>query len=195
MIGILSKTARICCTAPTTLQSGGVVFHSETMAFSNDPTDEIALAVAQERWDDVLASRPASPTRVQPEGGWELDIALSLNFNSTSWSVPKSRRAYKYKSTVPSRLCHICGRKTDKLRVAPCGRVINGLCRKVVCEKCCSKTGLIDEAPVGLSPNRNWTCPHCRGICISTAQCSTYGRTNFRRHIALARRRREKFRM
>lgn len=160
------------------------------MPSAHDPIDEIALLVAGEKWDDILASRPASPMRTTPESGWELDAALSLDFISSPQSAVQSPRTYK--RMISSRFCHVCGRNTDKVRFAACGRVKSGLCRKVICENCCSKSGLTAEAPLGLEPVRSWTCTHCRGICIPTAQCSTYGRTNFKRHLALRRRRREK---
>ncbi len=176
-----------CCTSrnPPT--------HSlRTMTSSFDPTHEIARAIGEEKWEDVLASRPASPTRAQSEKGWELNVALSMDFRDiTRIAKPNTNIT---KSKISSRFCHVCGRKTDRIRVAPCGRVKDGLCRKVVCEKCCKKMGIAGETPLGLEPDRNWKCPHCSGTCIPSAQCGTYRRTNFKRHQALIRRRREKHR-
>ncbi len=154
-----------------------------------DPTFEIALEIGEEIWEDVLASKPPSPLKTEPEDGWELNTPQSTDFAILHQvAKPETNTG---KSMISSRFCHICGRNTDKIRTARCGRVKAGLCRKVVCETCCEKMGISGEAPLGLEPDPSWSCPHCRRACIPTAQCITYGRTNFKRHINLLRRRRQ----
>ena len=150
-----------------------------------DPTDEIALAVSNEQWDDVLNSPTLSPQQLSAPG-WELVAAQGFDFRDLP-SIPVQREK-TYKNSEPSRFCHICGRKAINLRVAPCGRIIGNHCRKVVCERCVEKHRL-DDAPLHGEPVASWSCPHCRASCPPKAQCNTYGRTNFKRHLALMQRR------
>lgn len=63
-------------------------------------------------------------------------------------------------STQPSRFCHICLRRAERVPLMACGRLRSGLCRKVVCEKCFIEFGY--DWDVAASPNSNWLCPHCR---------------------------------
>ncbi len=155
-----------------------------------DPADEIAIVVAAEQWDDVLTSPPYTPHQTSPPG-WELTAAQAFDFRDLP-PIPIQREK-TYKCSQPSRFCHICGRKAVNIRVAACGRIMGNHCRKVVCERCVEKHGWAD-APIHGIPTPSWSCPHCRGGCPPKAQCNTYGRTNFKRHLALLRRRQYRLR-
>lgn len=109
---------------------------------------------------------------------------LNKKRSATASSDKGNRRPKRYKSAAPSRFCHVCGRKAATTRVALCGRLVDGLCRKVVCERCINKYGWAKDAPVGKStPDKNWSCPHCRGVCVPKASCSTYERINSKRKL------------
>ncbi len=98
-----------------------------------------------------------------------------------SVGIRKPRRT-KTRNQTPSKFCHICLRRGERIRVIACTNVGRGTCRKVVCEKCFRdykwewKSAVLDPA---------WTCCHCRGVCPDRAQCFIYRRTNDRRHQAL----------
>ncbi|KAK1867462.1 hypothetical protein I4F81_009969 [Pyropia yezoensis] len=79
----------------------------------------------------------------------------------------------KFNSPVPSRFCHVCGRKSVAVPVAACGNLLNGTCRKVICAVCFDRYGLdaavLDAAiagggaATGVTPG--WKCPHCTDGC------------------------------
>lgn len=112
-----------------------------------------------------------------------------------------------YKKPTASKFCHICGRKSCKVTMAVCSRIEEGLCRKVICEHCFTKYNydrrVIEEAKrirakggkdadVIKQRKTYWECPHCTGKCVPKAQCNTYGKTNYKRHLKLRSRRSEK---
>lgn len=118
-------------------------------------------------------------------------------------TVAKQRPKH-YKRPTASKFCHICARKSSNVAVAVCSRIEQGLCRKVVCEYCFEKYGWDREAldvakrmqekegrDVGPCKGRKraWECPHCRGQCVAKAQCNTYGKINYKRHLKLRRKR------
>lgn len=93
--------------------------------------------------------------------------------------------------------------------VAVCSKIEDGLCRKVVCEFCFDKYGwdrtVLDDVKRAKEQAKNggevqplkgrkrrWQCPHCLGICVAKAQCNTYGKTNYKRHLKLRSRRTDK---
>lgn len=121
-------------------------------------------------------------------------------------STVKKQRPKQYKRREPSRFCHLCGRRSPNVPMAICSRVIDGMCRKVVCEYCFEKYGwdrsVIDDAKRVRERNGSemdtvtvrktiWECPHCEGKCGHKAQCKTYGRTNYKRHLRLRNKRTE----
>lgn len=64
----------------------------------------------------------------------------------------------------PSRFCHICLRRAERVALMACSRLRSGLCRKVVCEKCFAEFGYDWEAAA--SPRSGWTCTHCRQVYV-----------------------------
>lgn len=60
----------------------------------------------------------------------------------------------------PSRFCHICLRRAERVALMACGRFRSGLCRKVVCERCFAEFGYDWEQAVGAGSD--WVCTHCR---------------------------------
>lgn len=92
-----------------------------------------------------------------------------------------AKRPYKkyYSNPTPSSHCHVCARTSKSVRFAVCSRSTQGLCRKVVCNKCFSKFGWDWDVAVG---DRNWECVHCRGVCpAGRSQCFIYSRVNRQR--------------
>lgn len=88
----------------------------------------------------------------------------------------KTRKKAKFESPVASRFCHVCSRTPKNVRLAVCMKITDGVCRKVICEKC------FDEYKYGDFEHaytvKDWLCPHCSGICPERAQCRTYSRIN-----------------
>lgn len=62
----------------------------------------------------------------------------------------------------PSRFCHICLRRAERVAVMACGRLRSGGCRKVVCERCFAEFGYDWEGAV--ASGARWTCTHCRQV-------------------------------
>jgi len=127
------------------------------------------------------------------------DQSLALPIDLQNRSTVAKQRPKQYKRPTPSKFCHVCGRKSHNVTVAVCARIEDGMCRKVVCEFCFDKYGwdrsVLDQAGAkagvvlgGVRTSR-WTCTHCRGRCVAKAQCNTYGRTNYKRHLKLRQRR------
>lgn len=90
----------------------------------------------------------------------------------------KKRRSARFDNPVPSRFCHICSRTPKNVRLAVCGKIRLGTCRKVVCEKCFGIYGYGDFAKAYDTSKTEWMCPHCQGGCPARAQCGTYQRIN-----------------
>ena len=79
----------------------------------------------------------------------------------------------------PSRFCHICLRRAERLPLMACGRLRNGLCRKVVCERCFNDFGYDWESSA--APGSGWICTHCRKTSVQLSRKSR------RHHIFLIR--------
>lgn len=94
----------------------------------------------------------------------------------------KQRKKAKFESPIPSRFCHVCSRTPKNVRLSVCSKIRDGICRKVVCERCFDEYGYgnFEEAIIF----SNWTCPHCIGICPERAQCRTYSRINDRLRVS-----------
>lgn len=88
-------------------------------------------------------------------------------------------RAYKkvYANATPSSYCHVCSRTRKSVRFAECALIKQGLCRKVICDKCFKTFGWDWEFAMG----GNWICVHCRDLCPKRAQCHIYKKINSRR--------------
>lgn len=78
-----------------------------------------------------------------------------------------------------SRFCHICTRKGADGELLLCANQKRGICRKVICKKCCDEVLLSNFE--SQSRDKKWTCTHCRQCCPPRAQCFTYGNINKRR--------------
>lgn len=68
----------------------------------------------------------------------------------------------------PSRFCHICLRRAERVSLMACGRLRSGLCRKVVCERCFNDFGYDWEASA--ASGSGWTCTHCRKVYVYPAR-------------------------
>lgn len=60
----------------------------------------------------------------------------------------------------PSRFCHICLRRAERVTAVACHNLSTGRCRKVICKRC------FDEYnwpwTEATTKNSQWICPHCR---------------------------------
>lgn len=60
----------------------------------------------------------------------------------------------------PSRFCHICLRRAEKVAAVACSRLQSDRCRKIVCRKCFDEFSW--DWRNAIKPGSNWECPHCR---------------------------------
>lgn len=91
----------------------------------------------------------------------------------------KPRKKATFDSPTPSKFCHICCRTPSRgIRLAVCADIVNGQCRKVICEKCFTDYDLGCTYEQALLPQTGLKCTHCRNICPERAQCRTYQNVN-----------------
>lgn len=95
----------------------------------------------------------------------------------------KQRRAARFDKPVPSRFCHVCSRTPKNVRLVVCCKIKEGICRKVICEKCFEEYKWGDFQHALNTHSSDWVCPHCSGNCPERAQCRTYQRINDRLRV------------
>lgn len=93
------------------------------------------------------------------------------------------KKEEKYDKKKPSRFCHICLRRAEKVSMVACNGIISGKCRKVICKKCFREQDWDWNKAIEI--NSNWTCSHCLHRCPDRAQCFNYSKTNNKRHVRL----------
>lgn len=102
-------------------------------------------------------------------------------------------RKKRYRKPVPSTHCHICCRPSRSVPVVVCANIFEGTCRKSICSLCISehKLGEWDKVTVADS---GWVCCHCVDGCsnVARAQCFVYSRTNLKRKLAGASKKRQR---
>lgn len=64
----------------------------------------------------------------------------------------------------PSRFCHICLRRAERVALLGCSRLGRG-CRKVICERCFTRFGWDWETAA--RSGSEWTCTHCRNVYVA----------------------------
>lgn len=195
------------------------VLEAQAWDASTPALDAVTVAALQHHLSSASVLSPTSLTdrsAVAPMGGaiskrrtrtpsgssgttWSSsgESASCLTPSSHAMSTVAKQRPKQYKRPTPSKFCHVCGRKSHNVTVAICARIEDGMCRKVVCSFCFDKYGwdrsVLDAATRnGINKGAvrtNWICTHCRGGCVAKAQCNTYGRTNYKRHLKLRQRR------
>lgn len=94
--------------------------------------------------------------------------------------APRARKK-RYHDATPSTHCHVCCRPSSAVPMAVCANIREGMCRKVVCNRCMAEYGWDWDNAV--AADTRWVCPHCADSCanVPRAQCHTYQRTNSRR--------------
>lgn len=106
----------------------------------------------------------------------------------SGFSKNLSRTRRKYTDTTPSQFCRVCQKfQADKMYVT-CDNMQAGLCRKVVCKKCC--VAFRWNWKKITVPGSRWCCPHCTNTCSKRAQCYIYEKTNDRRRLGIMKKRR-----
>jgi Zinc-finger domain of monoamine-oxidase A repressor R1 len=153
---------------------------------SGSRLDVAALLVSNQT---ELIERPAFNFPCTPTASHALPVPAAQSSNTVSSTGGnencrnrKSRGEKKKGSaSTASRFCHICSR-TSKMNRVVCSNFLRGKCRKSICEMCFSDNPGWDWERA-LSPDSNWTCPHCRHMCntIPKARCLIYGVVNERR--------------
>lgn len=139
--------------------------------------------------DHTLKTEDVHPVQI------ESDFSTNMH-KPTTKTKPRARPKG---DLVASRFCHVCGRKRGNGpgRAAVCGRIKTRECRKTVCAHCLGKRAVewgiealvLNGAHLAVSEvGDEWECPHCRRLCGDKAQCATYRKTNWRRHVLLMKR-------
>lgn len=188
------------------------VWDAESMAsYDHDPPLhrvledlEAALPSSDGNFGDLKAHQKDSVMSGSRGSSSKNGSGKSQRTSTQSRSTVAKQRPKHYKRPTASKFCHICARKSSNVAVAVCSRIEEGLCRKVVCEYCFEKYGW-DRAALDTAKKRHgkegfdseackgrkraWECPHCRGQCVAKAQCNTYGKINYKRHLKLRRKR------
>jgi hypothetical protein len=162
------------------------------------PPSAVATAVA------TANASPVTPTRREEGTEWKYpsyevaapvhgcDSGLNFDNYSVEQMAPSSSpqlpltgrtigRAFKkyYANATPSAHCHCCARTSRSALFMVCSRLREGLCRKVICNKCFLKNGWNWQEA---TQDKNWTCTHCRDSCPKGgSQCFIYSRVNQRR--------------
>ena len=147
------------------------------------PPIMLGPGVAPQRLDGLSSSSVGSSSSTNVSGGGGGGGVR----RGVVGGISKPRRP-KTKNTTPSRYCHICLRRADRIVTLACTNSMRGTCRKVICTKCFKDYNWDWKAAV---LDKSWTCCHCRDKCPNRAQCFIYGRTNDRRHQALMQRKEE----
>lgn len=128
----------------------------------------------------------------ESNGNDDNDTIERLFQNGNYRSTVAKQRPKQWKRPTPSKFCHVCGRKSHTVQVVVCSRIEDGMCRKVVCKYCMEKYEWDVEVLSNEIKRKSWICPHCTNGCVAKAQCNTYGKTNYKRHLKLRKRRVDK---
>lgn len=106
----------------------------------------------------------AQPTSV-PVSGKKPPARRSGPRRASKKSTTSQRTGEPDKASVsvqPSRFCHICLRRHERVSLLACSNSRLGTCRKVVCEKCFENFNW--DWTYATNPLVNWTCTHCRNM-------------------------------
>lgn len=60
----------------------------------------------------------------------------------------------------PSRFCHICLRRAERVTAVACRNLCTGRCRKVICKRCFDEYNW--DWRQAIAAGSRWDCPHCR---------------------------------
>lgn len=60
----------------------------------------------------------------------------------------------------PSRFCHICLRRAERVTAVACHNLCTGRCRKVICKRCFDEYNW--DWKEATAKDSQWDCPHCR---------------------------------
>lgn len=82
----------------------------------------------------------------------------------TSESPLSERHGRKEKLKKPSRFCHICLRRAERVAAAACARLATAHCRKVICRRCFEEQGW--DWSSATKRNSGWTCSHCQNMYV-----------------------------
>lgn len=135
-----------------------------------------------------LPQSRAKKLKRETEGTHGVESSMTARrLASTAPELPSSLTNFNpnRRKNVPSKYCHICTRSVNSVPMAFCANIKEGKCRKIVCSKCASQYNMHDVLACIQDPmlHLDWTCSHCRNVCPSKAQCTTYARINKERRM------------
>lgn len=149
--------------ASATMSGGEPVRHAGRPHVGNAPA-----VAAHARADPPAHADPAA-----------LGAAVVTDEQLLAMKPLKPRKRATFEAATPSNYCHICSRTPNRgIRLAVCASLREGLCRKVVCERCFSEYALGCSFEDAANKAVDWKCVHCQGICPERAQCRTYQNVN-----------------
>mmetsp|Transcript_442 Transcript_442/g.1014 ORF Transcript_442/g.1014 Transcript_442/m.1014 type:complete len:294 (+) Transcript_442:558-1439(+) len=163
-------------TVPGTLRSSTVEPNKECSLFAFDSPDFPLDFCLPESLHREAKPKEPKPTKRKPKA----------SLYEVSTEIQRCRKlkvgVHKiFKSPIPSKFCHICGRKpNERRRMIICKNNKDGSCRKITCEACLAKLERFSPFEE-LQVAGTWSCSHCRRVCPPSAQCTYYSRTNDRR--------------
>lgn len=152
---------------PVVLSPGEPIRHMAGGAHAHYAPEDDAVQSAASRLASSSRKAETAPQPKKPEG----------------IRKPRRLRGQKARPPNPSRFCHICLRRGERVKLKSCYNLASKSCRKVTCEKCFEDFKW--DWAAACQPGSQWTCTHCRKVCPERAQCFIYKRTNNRRHQAL----------
>lgn len=122
----------------------------------------------------------------EPASSYQPSLSLDVAPRYTTLQAqppPLHKQNPALASPAASKHCHVCTRGADRVAVAYCMNIMNGTCRKIICQKCATEFGWLDVSSAIESRMEalQWSCVHCRGVCPPKAQCHTYKRINLQR--------------
>lgn len=102
---------------------------------------------------------------------------------------PDFRSRRRFHGATPSNFCHVCQKMQKGSAHVVCSNIELGICRKVVCKRCCAEYGL----DYGNRAAADFVCPHCRSSCPPRSQCYVYEKTNERRRNGTLKKRKSRY--
>lgn len=104
---------------------------------------------------------------------------LGLDAEPSSLGSRQRQQVKKcYVGAKKSQFCHVC-RRSNNAEFASCKNLVDGSCRKVICDRCFVRYGWSWDDYV--KDSSSWLCPHCSESCPPKASCHLYNRINSNR--------------
>lgn len=100
------------------------------------------------------------------DGGIYVDgILINVKQEAASEDITQQKQSEHKR---PSRFCHICLRRAERVTAVACARLTTARCRKVVCKRCFDEHGWDWRAAI--TKRSGWTCSHCQHMYVFRKQ-------------------------